>query len=419
MLASALLALVTGATPTLPWIHDDWADAKKKAIAAKKLVAVDVWATWCHTCLSMKNYTLEEKPLAGVAGTHVWLSLDYDREKNAGFFGTFPVAAFPTFLVVDPATEQVVARWVGSGTADQMAQFFAAAKVDAQDPLHLGARALATGDAVKARAIYEAALGKEGVDQTRVYNGLLEALSKIDPKLCAQTGLAAIEKTNDTAPGIDAVLIAADCASELDDAKLKAQVQAAARARLERASTDQLAVDDQSGLYASLADLYDQAGDTKKGDATTEKRLAVLEKAAAAAKTPLARATFDPHRTECYIRLKKYAEAEAMLTASQKALPKDYNPPARLALVYRAQGDTKKGLEAINHALGIGYGPRKVRLHSTKIDILIDAKRFDEAKKAIAAARADIAKIDPKLVRAGWSKGLDAQAAKIDQKPAS
>jgi thiol-disulfide isomerase/thioredoxin len=426
MLAPALLALLTSApTTTLPWIADDWAAAKKAAVTANKLVAVDVWATWCHTCLSMKNYTLEEKPLARVAAQHVWLALDYDRESNAAFFGTFPVSAFPTFLVVDPVSEQVVARWVGSGTAEQMAAFFAAAQREARDPITLGARALAKDDAAGARKIYEAALTDKALDRaqrTRLYNGLMEALSRTDPAACAARAAEVIAQTDDTAPGIDAVLIGADCASSAAPA-VKTAVEAAARERLARVAASPalaaLAPDDQSGLLSTLASLYDEAGQPKKGDEVTAQRRAVLERAAQGAKTPAQRATFDAHRLECYLRLKAYDVAEQMLSASERDFPRDFNPPARLALLYRDQGDTTRGLAAIERALSRGYGPRKVRLHTTKIDLLIDAKKWTEATAAIAAARADIAQLDAKRVRASWTATLDAQAAKIAEKSRS
>lgn len=424
MFASTLVAALLISAPakpsTLPWIHDDWAAARKQALATGKLVAVDVWATWCHTCLSMKNFVLEEAPLAAVASQHVWLSVDYDRESNAAFFGAYPVSAFPTFMVVDPKAEQVVARWVGSGTAEQMAGFFAAAKVDAKDPLTLGMRALAKNDAAAARPIFEKALTQKGLDQaveTRLWNGLMESLSRVDPKACAARAPEVIARTDDTAPGIDAVLIAADCASG------DVSVEKAARERLEKVAAspalEALAPDDRSGLFATLADLYDKTGDTAKGDAATRRRLAVLEKAAAAATTPAQRATFDPHRLECYLRLHQHDVAEKMLAASERDFPKDFNPPARLALLYRDKGDTQRGLAAIDRALALGYGPRKVRLHSTKIDLLIDAKKWPEARAAIAAARAHIAQLDAALVRASWSAGLEAQAARIDPKSPS
>ena len=84
-LAALALPAATEANP-ISWIHDDWEAARKDAIAGKKLIAIDVWATWCHTCLSMKHYTLQEAPLKRVAEQHTWLSLDFDKTANAAFF---------------------------------------------------------------------------------------------------------------------------------------------------------------------------------------------------------------------------------------------------------------------------------------------------------------------------------------------
>ena len=70
LLLGALTALVTAAAPSasgIRWVEDDWPAARAQAKRDKKLVAVDVWATWCHTCLSMKNYVLTEPELAPLA----------------------------------------------------------------------------------------------------------------------------------------------------------------------------------------------------------------------------------------------------------------------------------------------------------------------------------------------------------------
>ncbi len=418
LLALAALTAAPTASSRLPWVHNDWAAAEKAAAASGKLVAVDVWATWCHTCLSMKNFVLEEKPLEAVAGQHVWLSLDYDQEKNAEFFRIFPVSSFPTFLVVDPKAKQVVARWVGSGTAEEMAGFFKGAKRESEDALSRGGRALARGDHLAAREIFETALAKKPLDrgeETKLLGGLIEALWKLDPKACVERGLSAVERSEDTAPGLDAVALVTDCVLNGPEEKKK-EALLKIRARLEKTISSPamgaLAIDDQSATYSTLADVLDGLGEVAQGDAVTEKRLAVLEAAATKTSTPKDRATFDAHRVECYLRLKRYEVPEKMLLASEKDFPKDFNPPARLALIYRAKKDYAAAEKAVDRALALGYGPRKMRLHSTKIDILIDAGKLAEAKKAIAAARADIAKMDAALVKPSWGAALDAQEKK-------
>src|SRR5690349_674360 len=111
----------------IAWVHDDYTKAKADAIADGKLLAIDVWATWCHTCLSMKNFVLTQREMAPVSKELTFLALDSDKPENAPFFDKISVGALPTFLVVDPKSDAVVARWVGSGTAKQLAGFFAAA----------------------------------------------------------------------------------------------------------------------------------------------------------------------------------------------------------------------------------------------------------------------------------------------------
>lgn len=422
VLTLALVALLAPAAAPAPsaepagvkWVHDDWAKAKAEAKESHQLVAVDVWATWCHTCLSMKNFVLTDPKIVKLASEkHVWLALDYDRPENGAFFAKIPVAAFPTFLVVDPKTDTVVARWVGSGTADQMAAFYGAADTASKDPLVLGHRALAKDRWPEARAIFEKALAKPGLEKserTKLLGGWIEALWKIDPKLCAKSGLEHLAETDDTAPGVDYVSMVAMCAEELDPAA-KTAALSAVRDRLaaiaDRPSAD-LAIDDRSGLYSTLTDAYDALGDAASAEKTVAARAKLLEDAAAAAKTPAERATFDAHRLECYLRQKRWAEAEKMLTASENAQPKDFNHPWRLAKLYLEQGGkTNEGLAAIDRALTNGYGARRLRLWSTKIDLLVQKKSYDWAKESVAQAKQELAKLPASQVRPAWVKELD------------
>ena len=419
MLATLALAGAPSADP-LPWIHDDWPAAKARAAKDGKLVAIDVWATWCHTCLSMKNFTLKEAPLRRVAGTHTWLSLDYDLPANAAFFSKFEINAFPTFMVIDPATDEVVSRWLGSGTAEQMAAFFASARKAAADPVAVGQRALAAGDHDKAIEVFESALSKKLPKKTltRMLSGYVEALWKKDKRRCAERGLDDLDWTDDTAPGIDFVAMVSYCAAGIEDEALKKKVMTRVRERLEKAAANPalpLSADDQSSLYGALMEAYETTGDEAKANKALEDRTRILEKAAAEAATPEARSTFDAHRLGCYLRLKRYDDAEKMLLASQGAMPKDFNHPWRLAVLYDKQGKTAMGLAAIERALKRGYGPRRVRLYSAKIRLQIAANQKNEAKKTVAQARAVITSMDPKLVRKYWLAELDELAGKIDE----
>ena len=60
MIAALLLALATHAAPNdasgIAWIENDFDGAVAKAALQGKPVFVDVWALWCHSCLSMKRW---------------------------------------------------------------------------------------------------------------------------------------------------------------------------------------------------------------------------------------------------------------------------------------------------------------------------------------------------------------------------
>ena len=49
-----------------------------------------------------------------------------------------------------------------------------------------------------------------------------------------------------------------------------------------------------------------------------------------------------------------------MLQASERDLPDDYNPPARLATAYKAMRRWDEALAASDRALAKAYGPRKL-----------------------------------------------------------
>ncbi|MCA9553530.1 MAG: thioredoxin family protein [Myxococcales bacterium] len=418
LLLGALTALVTAAAPSassIRWVEDDWPAARAQAKREKKLVAVDVWATWCHTCLSMKNYVLTEPELAPLAKQHVWLSLDYDLEKNAKFFERHPVSVFPTFLVLDPKTDRVVARWAGSGSVEQMRTFFAHAAAG-DDPLSQGERALAEDLLPEARKIFERALAagiKDPAVRTRVLLGWIEALYQLDKTACATRGVDAIQQVDDTSQGADYASMVAYCAFELPEGPKRQEVLHRLAVHLAKVAANDaapLAVDDRSAVWGTLAEIYDALGDKARADGAWQVRLTLLEAAAAAAKTPEARATFDYHRMEVYLHFGRHGDAIEMLQASEKAQPKDFNHPWRQAQVYRDKGDLEAGLAAIDRALANGYGGRKLRLYSTKIGLLVAAGRAKEAQAVVAEARRMIEGLSEAQVRPGWRAEFEAAA---------
>src|SRR5919197_4919246 len=79
------------------------------------------------------------------AGRFVWLAVDTEQERNAGFLERFPIASWPTFLVIDPNDESVLVKWLGSAKAGDLDKLLA----DAERALGGGSGG---ADAILARA---------------------------------------------------------------------------------------------------------------------------------------------------------------------------------------------------------------------------------------------------------------------------
>jgi tetratricopeptide (TPR) repeat protein len=127
--------------------------------------------------------------------------------------------------------------------------------------------------------------------------------------------------------------------------------------------------DDRAGLHDGLVRArqaaWDEAGARKLGEAFW----AFLDAEGKRARTPAERASLDSWRVSCAIQLSDPARALAPLQASERDLPADYNPPARLALLYREMGRFEDALAAADRALARVYGPRRLRVLDVKASI--------------------------------------------------
>jgi hypothetical protein len=157
--------------------------------------------------------------------------------------------------------------------------------------------------------------------------------------------------------------------------------------------------DDRSGLYEVLVTERSEAKDGVAAEALALEWLAFLEKEAAQARTPAARAAFDPHRVGAALAAKRPERVVDALARSEAELPKDYNPPARLAVVYRELGRLDDAKAAADRALAkCAGGPRKLRLFETKADLL-DRLGDHAARKQTLVAALAFARALPKVQR--------------------
>src|SRR5689334_15849837 len=84
------------------FLEGDFPAALSRASAEKKLVFVDAWAPWCHTCLSMRDVVLSRPELARFERSFVFVALDTDREESAAFLERYRMRVWPTFFVLSP-----------------------------------------------------------------------------------------------------------------------------------------------------------------------------------------------------------------------------------------------------------------------------------------------------------------------------
>lgn len=393
--------------PDIAWIKDDPAAAFARAEREKKLVVVDLWAAWCHTCSSMRAFVLTGAKLPGASARFVFLALDTELAKNAEFLRRFPTSGWPTFYVLDPAGERVRGRWLGAASPAQFARFLAdaerAAAPEGKPPGDELSTLLAAAGALaaerryaEAARKYRSALERAPRDWPRapdVRVALASALAKAgDAAACAELAIDA-PPLDLRAPisASDFVASALDCAAELpasDERRRKVRERAVTDLvpLCERADLE-LTPDDRGDACGNLMASRRALGDAAGARRAAETRLAVLEAAARGIPDDVA-LIYDPARSETLLALDRGDEALALLEAREAALPDNYNPPYYVARVALALGRWELGLAAADRALALAYGPRRANVDALRADLLLGAGRKAEA---IAAVKAQIA----------------------------
>ena len=347
----------------------------------------------------MRAFVFTDKALGRQAGRFVWLSINTEKRENAPVLAKYPIQASPTFFVLDPVAEKVVLKYVGGATVAQLQRILddgaraAGHGADGRKPDELLAKADAfysAGQNKEAAEAYRAALkgmATSSPSYPRTVESLLFALSASrQHEACAAVAREAFPHLRTSPSAANVAGSGLDCALELDKnlparPALVSDLTADAEQVLRGPRTG-LAVDDVSGLYPdAVAAQRESAGDAAGKKKVLEEWAAYLEGEAAKAKTAEGRAAFDAHRITAYLELGQPERGIPMLEASERDFPDDYNPPARLALAYRAMKKYDEALAASDRALQRAYGPRKL--------VILKARARIYADKGDPAARED------------------------------
>lgn len=408
-------ATTTAVVAAPRFVDDDYPGALTRAKAEGKLLFVDAWAPWCHSCLSMREYVLGDPSLAPLDAAYVFASVDTERDANRAFVERFPNNAWPTLWVIDPATEKPLLAWAGTTTAGELAALLDDARRARSEPeLAAFARAASAaheGDAKGAAREYRAILGAASPRlRPRVVEGLANALSDGgDHAACLELARAEAPSLPRGASLATVVATGLACAAELS---APAGDDLARLAETRVVVDEALVTDDRSGVYEALVELAD-----KRKDDAGKRRIAAawaasLEASAAKATTPAARAVFDPHRVEAYLALGEPTRAIPMLEASARDFPADYNPPARLARVYHELSKDDLAEPAVARALSLVYGPRALRIAALGADV---AEARGDRATAAARLRDALARTESTPLTRGQKKARAKLAERLQK----
>jgi hypothetical protein len=349
----------------------------------------------------MKAYVFTDRSLERYAGQFVWLSVDIENSKNADFLKRFPIDGVPTFFVMDPAKEKVALKWLGSATVPQLTKLFDDGRKSVggsdnalQQALARADRLYGEGKNAEAAKAYQEVLKKAPANWSRfgrTTESLLFALQASEQyDLCAETAMKAFSRVKNSPSALNVSALGLDCAVAMPKengfrSERIAQMEIHARTTMANRQVV-VAADDRSGLYISMIGAREDRGDAEGAKRITGEWAGFLEGEAAKAKNPDARAVFDSHRLSAYMELGQPERAIPMLEASERELPDDYNPPARLAVALRAMKEYDKALAASDRALQKIYGPRKLGVLTTRADIYSDMGNKEAARKTVEEA---------------------------------
>jgi len=393
----------------IAWYHDQYADALACAKARGLPLVIDLWAPWCHTCLSMSQTVLRDPGLSSVADRFVWLAVDTDKEVNAPVVDKFPPQAWPTYFVVGPDDEGIEARFVGGASVKQFREMLATGERAYQDgkagalaegsPLRYlrdAHRAEAAGDYAKAGRLYGDALAAAPADWPRkpdVLVNRIDAMYRVgDYRGCMAFGAAKAEETGHAPSTADFSYYAMTCAQELKDpeaAKPVIEHLFAVVSGLVDDAKAPLSVDDRADALRILREMKEMLGDEAAARKLAMRQKAMIDAAMAKAPTPLHAMTFAWPASEVYVYLGKGAELVPVLEKMEADLPNQYDPPTRLAWVLLELGKPDEALAHAAKAYKLVYGPRKARIAGLVANI--QHARGD--RSAELEARADVVKI--------------------------
>lgn len=360
----------------LKFSHDNINEVLSAAKSAGKLVFVDTWAQWCHTCLSMEAYVLSDPRLGEFASRMQFVALDTDKPVNAPFLARFKMHTWPTFFVIDPAGDKLIGMWPGAASVREMYGFLQQS-LEAADALSNGKQSPALSALVQAREAHAAGDYAHAAD---AYQKALSAAPAAWPQLsevllgysrslvklrryddCAALGVQYLDAVNGAARPVEFAERIFTCIRRTKRDDRQAQIERIVRKMrdLVGGSSELMSPDDRADALNAFANILTNTRDPQGAGEARAQRLRVIEEAVAKAKTPAQARAFDRHRALSLASQGREKEAFEFLRVRQIQFPLSYEPPAILADVYLQLGNLAEALKALSTAAQLSEGNRK------------------------------------------------------------
>lgn len=347
----------------------------------------------------MKASVLTDARLLRLAGRFAWLDIDTEKPVNFAFVERYPIDAWPTFYVIDPAAEKVLLRWMGAATAAELERLLLdAERTWRQERTDAAGEAMARGaalaaerrhaDAARAFSDALAAGGPRWTERARAADAMLQALMTAgDEQACAGAAAELLPKLPQGPAYARVAAAGLACAVALEEPASRDPAIRAVEpwARLALGLKGVLA-DDRLGLYDGLHGARKALGDEAGAKRVAREWLAFVEDESRRARTPLARSAVDGARLSAALALGEPRRALPALRASAEALPGEYFAQSYQAVGALEAGEPQEALEAARRAVRLAEGPRKVRVMTVEAQALQALGQEAEARAVLEAA---------------------------------
>ncbi len=350
----------------------------------------------------MKRDVLHDASLGAFSDRFVFVEVDTDKPQNAAFMAKHAVRVWPTFFVVDPATDREVAVYGGSMSLVETANFLREGN-GGNGAMAQAYALLQAGQAKQAALAFEAEAHVAGPRRAEAYAAAYRAWRDAkDMSRCAGTAAAALDVvTGSGAVGDTAgyVLLCTDALPDSDPDKKR--LRTIAKAKLEalvQTPAASASVDDRADVMATLAEVVAADGDTGRARQLHEQRLKLLEDDAKVSDPhadPKAARVHDYARMNSYLELGRGDDAVKMLRERVSQFPDDYEPHARLASTLVKLKKFAEARPEVERAVALAYGPRRLRYLTLLADACKGLGDLPCERAALTRVLADNAALAP------------------------